>query len=236
MKIKLLQWNIWNQENIDNILKVVDEIKPDIVTFQEVTSNDTGDSNLQKLKDYFTYSVFADAQKFSNGRVQGNGIFSNYEILLNDKIYVQDPSNIEDYSREGRVYLESKIKVNQKELIVGTTHLSYTHKFEETELKNKEVERLLEILKNKKQNYIFTGDLNTHKTSSYIKQIERYLINCDTENTWTTKYHSYKGFVEDKLNWKLDYVFVTKDMKVQSAKAIQTEYSDHLPVLLEFEI
>lgn len=171
-----------------------------------------------------------------DGRIQENGIFSNYELLSNNKIYVQNPSDSEDYSKEGRIYSEANIKINQKELTIGTTHLSYTHKFKETELKNKEIEKLIEILKDKKQNYIFCGDLNTTKTSNYIKQIEKYLINCDTENTWTTKPFSYNGFKEDKLNWKLDYVFVTKDINVKKVEVIDTEYSDHLPIFTEIEI
>lgn len=103
-------------------------------------------------------------------------------------------------------------------------------------LKNKEIQNLINILKDKKENYIFSGDLNTTKTSSYIKQIQQYLINCDTDNTWTTKPFSYNGFNEDKLNWKLDYVFVTKDIKVSQIDVIDTEYSDHLPLLIEIEV
>ena len=45
MKIKLLQWNIWYKENIDNILKVINEVKPDIVTLQEISFDNKDDSN-----------------------------------------------------------------------------------------------------------------------------------------------------------------------------------------------
>lgn len=236
MKVKLLQWNIWYKENIDNILKVINEVKPDIVTLQEISFDNKDDSNLQKLKNNFKYGEFAQAQQFLYGRIQGNGIFSNYELISNKKIFVQNPSDSEDYSKEGRIYIEANIKVNEKELSVGTTHLSYTHEFKETDLKNKEIQNLINILKDKKENYIFSGDLNTTKTSSYIKQIQQYLINCDTDNTWTTKPFSYNGFNEDKLNWKLDYVFVTKDIKVSQIDVIDTEYSDHLPLLIEIEV
>lgn len=131
MKVKLLQWNIWYKENIDNILKVINEVKPDIVTLQEISFDNKDDSNLQKLKNNFKYGEFAQAQQFLYGRIQGNGIFSNYELISNKKIFVQNPSDSEDYSKEGRIYIEANIKVNEKELSVGTTHLSYTHEFKE---------------------------------------------------------------------------------------------------------
>ena len=48
--------------------------------------------------------------------------------------------------------------------------------------------------------------------------LEEKLINNDTSNTWTTKHFSYNGFTETELNWKLDYIFTTKDIKVKETK------------------
>ena len=88
----------------------------------------------------------------------------------------------------------------------------------------------------KKDKHILTGDFNTHKTSKYIKWLEEKLINNDNSNTWTTKPFSYNGFTETELNWKLDYIFTSKDIKVKETKVVDTKYSDHLPILLTFEM
>ena len=125
-------------------------------------------------------------------------------------------------------------KINDKELTIGTTHLSYTDRFMETEEKDKEVTNLINRIK--KSNYILTGDFNTNKTSKYIKWLEDILVNNNTSNTWTTKPFSYNGFEETELNWKLDYIFTSKDIKVKEAKVIDTKYSDHLPILLIFKL
>ena len=117
---------------------------------------------------------------------------------------------------------------------IGTTHLSYTHKFEETELKDKEVNKLINIIKNK-TNYIFTGDLNTVRTSKYINKINEYYTNHDTGNTWTTKTFSYNRFEANELDYKLDYVFTSNDINVKNIEVINTEYSDHLPILCEID-
>jgi endonuclease/exonuclease/phosphatase family metal-dependent hydrolase len=44
------------------------------------------------------------------------------------------------------------------------------------------------------------------------------------------------GFEENELNRRLDYVFASKNFKVISSEIISTDFSDHLPILVELEI
>ena len=183
----------------------------------------------------YPYFYYEKADTFLDGYSQCNAILSKYPLYDKKYTYVQKPTdNKDDYSKEGRVYVEAKVKINEKELTIGTTHLSYTDGFIETEEKDKEVTNLINCIK--KDNYILTGDFNTNKTSKYIKWLEEKLINNDTSNTWTTKHFSYNGFTETELNWKLDYIFTSKDIKVKETKVVDTKYSDHLPILLTFEM
>ena len=183
--IKLLQWNIWNKEDIDNIIKELKRIKADIVCIQELAIKD--DKQIRKLKEVYHYFYYEKADTFLDGYSQCNAILSKYPLYDKSYTYVQEATdNKNDYSKEGRVYVEAKVKINDKELTIGTTHLSYTDKFIETEEKDKEVTNLINCIK--KDNYILTGDFNTNKTSKYIKWLEEKLINNDTSNTWTTKY------------------------------------------------
>ena len=233
--LKLLQWNIWFKENIDNIIMELKKIDADIICIQELSITANDDSNVKKLKALYPYMYYEIADTFLDGRSQCNAILSKYPIIKTKKKYVQEPSNNKnDYSKEGRIYIEVELDINGRVINIGTTHLSYTHKFEETSLKDEEINKLITCI-NKKEKYIFVGDLNTTKTSKYIKQIEQHLINNDTSNTWTTKPFSYQGFDEDKLNWKLDYIFSTSDINVKETKVLETQYSDHLPVLCTFE-
>ncbi|MDE5540130.1 MAG: endonuclease/exonuclease/phosphatase family protein, partial [Bacilli bacterium] len=232
----LLQWNIWFKENIDNIINELKRIDADIVCIQELSTSINDNSNIEKLKKIYPYVHYGKADTFLDGRNQYNAILSKYPFLNCHNFFVQEPSlEKSDYSKEGRIYIEVELEINNQELIIGTTHLSYTHKFEETSLKDAEVNKLISYI-NKTKNYIFAGDLNTTKTSKYIKEIEKYLINHDTQNTWTTKPFSYQGFNENKLNWKLDYIFSTPDIKVINTQVIKTNYSDHLPIILYFEL
>lgn len=232
---RLLQWNIWNNEDIDNIIKELKRIDADIVCIQELAIKDDNDIKIRKLKELYSYIYYEKADTFLDGYSQCNAILSKYPLYDKSYTYVQKPTdNKNDYSKEGRVYVEAKVKINEKELTIGTTHLSYTDKFIETEEKDKEVTNLINCIK--KDNYILTGDFNTNKTSKYIKWLEEKLINNDTSNTWTTKPFSYNGFKETELKWKLDYIFTSRDIKVKERKLVDTKYSDHLPILIAFEL
>ena len=231
--MKLLQWNIWYREDINNIENELKRIDADVVCIQELSFVGNDKTNIDILNKVYPYIYYEIADTFEDGRSQCNAILSRYPFTGKSKSYVQNPGlNKNDYSKEGRIYIEVSIKFNDRILTIGTTHLSYTHKFEETELKDKEVSKLISIIKDK-TNYIFTGDLNTVKTSKYISQIEKYYINHGTDYTWTTKPFSYNGFEVSELEYKLDYVFTSDDVKVQNIKTIDTKYSDHLPILCE---
>lgn len=237
MEIKILQWNIWFKENIDYIIQTINEINPDIVCIQELTYTRDDMSNVKKLSKLFSYSKYAVADEYEDGSFICNGIYSKYPILKTFEKYVQEPSIDKDYSRQGRIYLEAEIEFETCCITVGTTHLSYTDKFVESELKDEEVNNLLELLKDKRSKYIFSGDLNTTKESKYINSIEEILTNYDTSATWTTKPFSYNGFEEKELKWKLDYVFTTDDINVKNVEVLKKiKYSDHLPILVTIEV
>ena len=228
--LKILQWNIWFNEKIENIISELNRFDTDIVCIQELSITNNDISNIDKLKKLYPYMYYEIADTFSDGRSQCNAILSKYPIKNTYKFFVQKPTEDKnDYSKEGRVYIEVGIVINEKYISIGTTHLSYTDRFKETELKDQEGDNLIKCI-NKKDNYIFTGDLNASKNSKYVKEIEKYLVNYNTSNTWTTKPFSYQGFNEDKLNWKLDYVFTTSDIIVDEVKVLKTNYSDHLPI------
>ncbi len=247
--MKLLQWNVWYKEDISNILKTIKDINPDIVCLQELTINHPHHNQDIDTAKYVADGLgfnhfFGEAQKnFSNGkeRSYGNGIFSRYPITRSDSHYIQEPQdpNIQnpDYSKEGRVYVETIIGVGGKMLTVATTHMSYTDRFVPTSTKEAETNKLISILKGKEDSFIIVGDFNSLPGSYTINEILKYLENAGPpleENTWTTKPFSYNGFETDELEWRLDYCFTTSDINIKSAKILKTIYSDHLPILLEF--
>ena len=244
MEIRLLQWNILFKEKIENILEVLQEIQPDIICLQELKLNDKWNNYVDTAavvaESLGFHYHFAPAHVSQNGATIGNGIFSRYPLLKKESFFVQEPKAAEAKAwDEGRVVATADIDLQGVTLKVSTTHLSYTDRFRETKQKEKEVRKLVTYLQKQGSSFIFSGDLNVTPTSNTIRELSKFLKDCGPsydEPTWTTKPFELYGFEETELRWRLDYVFATADITVNSARIVETKFSDHLPILVEFEV
>lgn len=246
MKLSYLQWNVWYLEDIHNIAKYLKENPADIIALQELTVNHPGQTEADTPKyiaEQLGYNYCVGGEDFTEDgekRWFGNAVFSKYPIKAHRQSWINEPIGTGGFDDEYRTYLETVLDIDGTELVVATTHMSYTHEFEVTERKQEETDKLIKELKrvsNKK--LIFSGDLNAVPNSYTIEQVSSILQSAgpvQDEKTWTTKPFSYQGFEETELNWRLDYVFTSKEVKVLSSTTEQTEFSDHLPIRSEFEI
>ncbi len=246
MTIKHLQWNIWYKEKIGNVVQLIKELDPDVVSLQELAVDCVDNLGIANTADYVAektgmHFYFKEANRWEDDhemKAIGNGIFSKYPLLRTFARHVQEPSaEFTDYSHEGRVYIEADVKVGDAMVTVGTAHLSYVPRFEITEAKKNEVDNLLPLLKSK--GYIFSGDLNSAPDSYTVTKLTKILRHCGpdfSEKTWTTKPFDHDSFKEYELNWRLDYVFVSSDMRCTSSEIIKTDFSDHLPIMSTFDL
>lgn len=248
MQITILQWNILYKEKIENIVKLLKEIHPNVFCLQELGINCCFNPTIFNTPDYVAKELGANyyferahtRQDTSELEAIGNGIFTRFPIIRKYSFFTQQSSlNPKSHSDEGRVYVEVDFQINNVVLTVATIHLSYVHKFMITDEKKKEVDILVNGVKDKREKYILTGDLNSPPDSYTIFELSKHFVNAGPpteEKTWTTKLFDYQGFREDKLRWRLDYVFTTKDVKVVSSEIIKTNYSDHLPMLVTISV
>ena len=241
--ISLLQWNIWYKEPIDFVISEIQRWNPDIVCIQECITR-PGYHSARLLAKALNYSlIYQPAQHWSNNPLkqeQGNAILSRFPIHSSRSVFLQtERQTPKDGSDEGRVYIEVEIQIGATLLTVGTTHLSYSPKFAYTPKRADEAKKLIELIAQKQKKYIFAGDLNSPLDSPIITNLEKYLVNSGPtydQPTWTTKPFDYHGWQEDQLRWRIDYVFATPDIKVESAKILKTTVSDHLPILVTIEL
>jgi endonuclease/exonuclease/phosphatase family metal-dependent hydrolase len=239
--MKILQWNVWYQERAANVLKLLEEVQADIVCLQECTiNNPTYNVNIdvpgllaEKLG-YYKY--FVPVYPDTGDGLYGNAILSRYPILSSRNVFTQiGKSNTTDYSQESRVYIELVLDTPTGPLTVGTTHMSYVHKFAVTDAKKRETDMLVHELSKNKERFYFSGDLNALPESYVLQEVSKVLTHVGpdvVQNTWDTKNFNYEGFVGGALHWRLDYCFATPDIAVVSSKIIPTEYSDHLPIVV----
>lgn len=247
MSVSFLQWNILYTENPLNVIKLIKELKPDIFALQELTSgfdihNGQNIPNLIAKELGYSYYVKLSAGSLNKGDEEfGNGIFSRFPIIGNEFHWINeyDPKIERGYDNEYKAYVEITVDINGQKLTVGTAHMSYTHRFINYPRKRKEADNLLTIIKSKKNRYVFSGDLNSRPNSYTVKNISRILKHAGPKfdaMTWTTKPFSYRSFEETELSWRLDYVFATPDLNIITSEIINTDYSDHLPILVMLDI
>ncbi len=246
--IKVLQWNVWYHEKYQNVVELIKKTDADIVCCQELTTNfidaNPGIDVAAEIARACNYNYYYQPVTAYNDRgqeiKQGNGIFSKFPILEKNFKYVQkaDPNNV-SYDTEDRAYVEIVVDINGKHLKVGTVHLSYSTAFAMNQKRLDEAEKLYEAIKDNHEKFIFAGDLNAKADSLIVKKMEEMFIHADPNTdrgTWTTKPFSYQGFEANKLDWRLDYIFCTEDINVVTNKILETDYSDHLPILTEIQI
>lgn len=238
--ISVLQWNVWFQEDIHHVGEVIHSLDPDIICAQELTIGFEGQSvpntveYLSKLLGFYWYGKELPIEAPDGKRhTLVNAIFSRFPLVDGYSTWINIPSHGGGYGDEYRAYVEATAQLSDGPLTIATTHMSYTDTFIEADFKDLETEQLMEQLRRHDERFIFAGDLNALPDSKTIEAVSSYLQHAGpdfSENTWTTKPFHYRGFDATELNWRLDYIFTTKDMRVRESTTIDTNYSDHLPI------
>lgn len=247
MQVRLLQWNVWVNEKPERIAAEIKRFGVDIVLAQELFENtkqgppvNSADEIAKVLGWSYIYKPAETWDNKPSKTSQGNAIFSRFPINSSRSKHVQKPKpNSTNASDEGRLYLEAQIAIGSQMLTYGTTHLSYTPYFKTTPSRIVEAYNLVGELQKHTQKYILSGDLNASPSSKVFKMISQTLTHAGPDlrqPSWTTKPFDHGEFKEDKLIWRLDYVFTTPDVKVTKAEIVDTKVSDHLPIRVEIEV
>jgi endonuclease/exonuclease/phosphatase family metal-dependent hydrolase len=245
MIVTILQWNVWYQEDVRNLAALLLEFKPDIFCLQELTHDfkELVPDVPRFLADHMGYDYcdkVVPIQATDGTTVSfAIGIFSRFKLLHYKAVWTSEPQQGGGYGDEYRGYIEATLQSGKRQLTVGTTHMAYTHAFKETPTKRQETDRLVGELQCHQSGFVFTGDLNATPGSYTIAEISKHLRHVGpdfAEKTWTTKPFAYNGFEETERNWRLDYVFATPDVKVIKSEIIDTDFSDHLPILITIDV
>ncbi|HWY80081.1 MAG TPA: endonuclease/exonuclease/phosphatase family protein [Candidatus Sulfotelmatobacter sp.] len=229
MSLKILSWNIWFDSNLNNVNTFLENINADIIGLQEVMRKD---NKIQLSDSLFKEYQFVYAPAFQitkNGKTVdvGNAILSRYPIL---------EYKIHNLSQtDNRIAIEATIKVNNKILQVVCTHLVHTHQ-QASQIQDIQAENLVKILS--ETNSILVGDFNALPESNAVKTISKILRNTDSKllPTWSVYPEGCNSCLPLKIIYKLDNIFVSKNLKTSSYQVEASDASDHLPISIIIEI
>lgn len=97
-----------------------------------------------------------------------------------------------------------------------------------------QTERVMEIIKNDEHPKIIVGDFNLNPDTRAIGEFDKLFTNHIKNSDYkTTRSKHYEKINEFPF---ADYIFTTPSIKVSEFKVLDDEVSDHLPLLLNFDI
>ena len=260
--MKLISLNV--ALKMDNSREVGNFIKshsPDFVAYQEIMRHlDKNVFDIYKSQEViesiakFPYKFFGPkwiASKFmKNGRLhrdfgglveQGNEIASKFPIIsaTNEHFY-QYYSDCLDSTNwitedEPRSVVIVEFKVKGKKLQILNLHGTWSKDKMGGERAMAQCKYIVKVAKRKNIPTIIVGDFNLLPETRGIKLISKEFKNLITEfGIKSTRPKFDDG--TDKGENVIDYIFVNSKIKVNDLKVIETSISDHLPLILDFEI
>lgn len=235
MKLKVTTYNIYHCEDFhrevidfDAFAKVIKDFNSDVVGMNEVHdkgSHKDYDEQAEILGKKIGYNYyFAKATELDGGNPFGNAMLSRLPIkeCVTIPIPDPDPKGYDGYY-ETRCVLKM-VTATEPEVTFLITHFGLNPDEQENAVKV-----ILENIPEKR--CVFMGDLNVRHDDKMLDPIRAVLK--DTSDFSETLQLT---FPSDKPNRKIDYIFVSDDIKVNSFKSEPIVLSDHLPVSAEIEV
>lgn len=236
MKIKFMSYNtqhclnfITREIDFDIIADTIKKCEADIIGLQEIydEGQDADYQSQAKIiaeKLGYHYYYFAEAIRFGGVNPYGNAIISRYPIISAETIMIPDPE-IKKYDGyyETRCLLKATIDVRNG-LNVLVSHFG---------LNPDEQENAVETVVSNipKEHCVLMGDFNMEPDNQILNPIMQSLQ--DTAKVFSTYKLSYPS---DTPKVKIDYIFVSKDLKVEYADIPEIISSDHRPHVATIEL
>ena len=220
---------ITREIDFDIIADTIKKCEADIIGLQEIRDEgqDADYQSQAKIiaeKLGYHYYYFAEAIRFKGVNPYGNAIISRYPIISAETIMIPDPE-IKKYDGyyETRCLLKATIDVRNG-LNVLVSHFG---------LNPDEHENAVETVVSNipKEHCVLMGDFNMAPDNQILNPIMQGLQ--DTAKFFST----YKlSFPSDTPKVKIDYIFVSKDLKVEYADIPEIISSDHRPHVATIEL
>lgn len=228
MELKIISWNIWDEGHFDEIAQFLKSSEADIVGLQEVLPFSKSIPIIEFLTSLGYEHVYAPA-RLSGGEKEemGNAVFSKYPIV-NSAVHVLSEEN-------KRIAVQADITVEGKIVHVFSVHLLHTHQ-KASSIQELQVENLLKVLPQEK--VIVMGDFNATPDSVAVQKVRSVLTDTDTTSapTWSVYPEGCPVCNPLEIDIRMDYIFVSSEIKTISSAVEASKGSDHLPISAIVEV
>lgn len=222
--IKAMTYNIHrgiNREgklNLDDIGNIIKASEADVISLQEVERHSIRTrfkDQVEILANELSMSyAYGKSINILNGQY-GNAILTKYPI---------EEYRVFELPIEGerRTLLRALININGYKLYAFSTHLGL-----DAAEREKQISEIKGIIEASEFDYILMGDFNT--TVDKLEDIKEICL--DTAEFFDE--HTQSTYESDKLSERIDYIFLSSKLLPLSYNIINSNASDHYPVVVE---
>ncbi len=230
--VKVMTYNIHSGYNVEGgqdfeaIARVIEESGADIIGLQEVSRVRLMDGAVD-MTTWLSRRLEMHVLFLGTGEpTWGNALLSRYPIIESGEGNLPDEGSLIK-----RGYLWAAIDIGEDEpLLVIVTHLH--HIVADSEIRQVQVPDILDFWDAQGQT-VLMGDLNAEPDSAEMGLISRAgLVDSWVESGIGDGYSYYATDPDIRI----DYLWHSPDLEVLEIEVIQTTASDHLPVVVEFEL
>ena len=235
MHIKIMSYNTQSCQNyitdkidFDAVVNAIKECKADIIGLQEIrdeSENEVFEAQARILAEKLGfYFYFAEAIRFSGENPYGNALLSRYPIVTAETVLIPDPE-VKGYDGyyETRCVLIATIDVGCL-LHVAVSHFGLNP--------DEQINAINTVMNNvREESFVLMGDFNMEPDNPMLQPIKQCLY--DTADIFSAPKLSFPA---DDPQVKLDYIFVSKDLKVSDADIPTIMTSDHRPYVITIEM
>jgi endonuclease/exonuclease/phosphatase family metal-dependent hydrolase len=206
--------------NLERVAALIETHRPDVVLLQEVDRNTTRSGNVDQLAMLMRltrmHGVFGKSLDFQGGEY-GIAILSRWPVGAHETV----PLHIDP-----RVALFADLQTPDGVITVANTHLDASR---EDTWRRQEVTELLAAMK-RRPPLLIGGDFNATPDSAIIETLRTAALTdawplCGSGNALT--------YPADTPVKRIDYLFLTGPTRCTRATVLDTQASDHRPLLVD---
>lgn len=213
-----------NEPSLNQILLLLRNIDADIINLQEVDylRPQTGGVNqaLILAKNLGMRYIYGAVRSYNTGSY-GNAILTKYSIINSENIILENAKDI-------RYCLKADIRVNNYIITIFNTHLGLSQPVRYKHLEEIILPKMLSL----NNPALLAGDFNAPTNRPEIKMLNSYFTDTFIKNSGVIE----KTFPADNPAARIDYIFVNKYITPLDYYIVDTDVSDHLPVVTILEI
>lgn len=211
--------------DLDFCAKVIEKYSPDIVGLNEVHKGGDYGDQVKEIAEKLGYHYYYFGEAiFRWENSYGNAFMSKYPIKNVETIIIPDPVEKNDYE-----YFETRCIVKAVVDCGSDVTFMVSHFGLAKQERINAVSTICDILGEKPEKSVIMGDYNMNPDHEYLVPIYNIMKDTDRGEKMLT-------FPADAPVEKLDYIFVSDDIKINDAYVAPEIGSDHCAYITEVEL